>query len=57
MEDISGVVPSFYQDTGQELSNWIPKAPTIKAEKLSTSDKQKEQSAPTIFSGMFSKDN
>ena len=57
VEDISGVVPSFYQDAGQELSNWIPKAPTIKAEKLSTSDKQKEQSAPTIFSGMFSKDN
>jgi hypothetical protein len=37
------------------LSNWIPKAPTVKTEKLPVSNKPKEQSAPTIFSGLFSK--
>lgn len=56
VEDISGVVPSFYKDAGQELTNWVAKAPTLKAEKLPASNKPKEQSAPTIFSGIFSKD-
>ncbi len=56
VEDISGVVPSFYKDAGQELTNWVAKAPTLKAEKLPASSKPKEQSAPTIFSGIFSKD-
>ena len=56
VEDISGVVPSFYKDAGQELTNWVAKAPTLKAEKLPASNKPKEQSAPTIFSGLFSKD-
>jgi len=53
VEDVSGVIPSFYKDAGQELSNWIARAPTIKAEK---EPKSKEQSAPTIFSGLFSND-
>ena len=37
VEDISGVVPSFYKDAGQELTNWVAKAPTLKAEKLTGS--------------------
>ena len=57
VEDISRAVPSFYKDAGQQLSNWIPKAPAIKAEKLSTSDKSKQQHAPTIFSGVFYEDS
>ena len=55
VEDVTAVIPSFYKDAGQELSNWIPKAPTVKTEKLPVSDNPKEQSAPTIFSGLFSK--
>ena len=56
VEDVSAVIPSFYQDAGQELRNWVPKAPTIKVEKTSNTVKPNEQSAPTIFSGFFSKD-
>jgi hypothetical protein len=55
VEDVSGVIPSFYQDAGQELSNWIAKAPTIKTEKILGSNSPKEQAAPTIFSNIFSK--
>ena len=55
VEDVSAVIPSFYKDAGQELSNWMPKAPSLKTEKLPVSDKPKEQTAPTIFSGLFSK--
>jgi hypothetical protein len=55
VEDVSGVMPSFDQDTGQELSNWIAKAPTIKTEKILMSNSPKEQAAPTVFSSLFSK--
>ena len=56
VEDVSRVIPSFYQDAGQQLSNWVAKAPAIKAEKPTNSMSDKEKSAPTIFSGLFSKD-
>ncbi len=56
VEDISGVIPSFYKDAGQELTSWVPKAPTLKAEKSHSSNNPKEQSAPTIFSGFFFRD-
>lgn len=55
VEDVSGVIPSFYKDAGQELTNWVPKAPTVKPESLSKDTKPKQQSAPTIFSGTVSK--
>ena len=56
VEDVSRVIPSFYQDAGQQLSNWVAKAPAIKVEKPTKSMTDKEKSAPTIFSGLFSKD-
>ena len=56
VEDISGVVPSFYRDAGQELSNWIAKPPVIKTEKPIAEAKASEQAAPTIFSRIFSKE-
>jgi hypothetical protein len=55
VEDISDVIPSFYRDAGQELTNWIPKAPPIKPEKLQSNNATNDQPAPTIFSGLFSK--
>ena len=38
VEDISGVILSFYHDAGQELTNWVAKAPTIKADSLVHAD-------------------
>jgi hypothetical protein len=57
VEDVSRVIPSFYQDAGQQLSSWVAKAPAIKVEKPTKSMGDKEKSAPTISSGLFSKDN
>ena len=54
VEDISGAVPSFYRDAGQELTNWRPKPPVIKAEIPIVVAKSSEQAAPTIFSRIFS---
>jgi len=55
VEDISGLVPKFYEDAGQELSNWVAKAPKMKSERLSDSVKIQEKCSPTIFTKLFSK--
>ena len=55
VEDISGVIPAFYEDAGQELNNWIAKAPKVKGERLSEIDKVEEKSSPTIFSNLLFK--
>jgi len=55
VEDISGVIPSFYEDAGQELSNWIAKAPKVKSDRLSDAKKEDEKKSPTIFSKLLSK--
>lgn len=44
VEDSSKQFPKFYQDVGQHLSKWMPKAPRVKKPKLT------EPSIPTIFS-------
>lgn len=56
VEDISGVIPAFYEDAGQELSNWVAKAPKVKAERLPEPKKVDEKSSPTIFSKLLFKD-
>lgn len=50
IEDISGVIPAFYQDAGQELRNWVPKAPKLKVERLSETKEKEQNNSPTIFS-------
>lgn len=55
VEDISGVIPAFYQDAGQELNNWVAKAPKVKTERLSENKKMEEKSSPTIFSRLLFK--
>jgi hypothetical protein len=54
VEDISGVIPSFYEDAGQHLSSWVAKAPKVRDKATdSTVLKPTLQAAPTIFSELF----
>ena len=54
VEDISDVIPSFYEDAGQHLSSWVAKAPKVREKATDTTAlKPTLQAAPTIFSELF----
>jgi hypothetical protein len=54
VEDISDVIPSFYEDAGQQLTSWVAKAPKVKEKAAdSTALKPVNQPPPTIFSELF----
>jgi hypothetical protein len=55
VEDVSGVVPAFYKDAGQELTNWVAKSSKVKSEILVEKKRLVEKGSPTIFSRFLTK--